>query len=195
MGSLGQRAAKLPAFKVGGLKKKSAVWPWPHSNNSTQIQVRAGSNHSQSLKVGNFAALWSKALKFSALKALNLLKTVSKFQEASRLLRVDLTLSKWPQFISYRGSCQNRRDEHCNVFCSLKYIPVLNGYVFIKNFIRYVNVHLYFSIFQLPLRIISALMRDFHSQEIFIRIKSPSKDESSEKKYEILREFIILQLN
>ena len=30
--SVGQRAAKLLAFNVGGPKKKSAARPWPHSN-------------------------------------------------------------------------------------------------------------------------------------------------------------------
>ena len=32
MGTVGQRAVKLLAFKVGGLKKKFAARPWPHSN-------------------------------------------------------------------------------------------------------------------------------------------------------------------
>ena len=32
MGSVGQRAAKLLAVNVGGLKKKSADRPRPHSN-------------------------------------------------------------------------------------------------------------------------------------------------------------------
>ena len=35
-------ALKLPAFKAGGLKKKSADQPWPHSNQSAQIRVRQG---------------------------------------------------------------------------------------------------------------------------------------------------------
>ena len=34
VGSLGQRAAKLLTFKVGGLKKKSAIRHRPHSNQS-----------------------------------------------------------------------------------------------------------------------------------------------------------------
>ena len=45
------------AVKVGGLKKKSANRPWPHSNQSARIRVRAGSNHSHSLMAGNFAVL------------------------------------------------------------------------------------------------------------------------------------------
>ena len=57
LGSVGQRAAKLPAIKVGGLKKKSAFQPWPHSNRSARVRDRPGSNHSQSFMAGNFAAL------------------------------------------------------------------------------------------------------------------------------------------
>ena len=57
MGSEDQRASKLLAFKVGGLKKKSAAWPQPHLNQSARIRVRPRSNHSQSLMNGNFAAL------------------------------------------------------------------------------------------------------------------------------------------
>ena len=50
MGSVGQRAAKLIAVNVGGLKKKSAIRPQPHLK-------RVKSNHSQSLMASNFAAL------------------------------------------------------------------------------------------------------------------------------------------
>ena len=57
MRSVGQRASKLLAVKVGGLKKKSAARPGPHSNQSAEIRDRPGSNHSQSLIAGNFAAL------------------------------------------------------------------------------------------------------------------------------------------
>ena len=57
IGSVGQRAAKLRSVKVGSLKKKSAIRPWPHSNRSARIRERPGSNHSQSLMAGNFAAL------------------------------------------------------------------------------------------------------------------------------------------
>ena len=35
--SVGQRASKLPAVKVGGLKKKSAIRPWPLSNHSARV--------------------------------------------------------------------------------------------------------------------------------------------------------------
>ena len=57
MGSVGQRAAKLLAVNVGGLKKKSANWPRPHSMQSAWVRCLARSNHSKSLMAGNFAAL------------------------------------------------------------------------------------------------------------------------------------------
>ena len=64
-------ASKLPAVKVRGLKKKSAIWPWPKSNHSARVWVVPGSNHSQSLMAGNFAALWLTDLKLLAIKDLN----------------------------------------------------------------------------------------------------------------------------
>ena len=96
LGSVGQVALKLPAVKVGGLKKKSASRPRPHSNHSAQIRSRANSNHSQSLMAGNFAALWPTNPKFSALKDLILFSTLSKDQKASSILKVGFVLSKWP---------------------------------------------------------------------------------------------------
>ena len=57
MGSVDQRAAKLLAVNFGGLKKKSANRPWPHSNHSASVREHPGSNHSQSLMASNFAAL------------------------------------------------------------------------------------------------------------------------------------------
>ena len=96
LGSVGQRAAKLLAVKVGGLKKKSAGRPRPHSNQLARVRTRAKSNHSQSLMAGNFAALWPTDSKFSALKDLILFSTVSKDQKASSILKVGFALSKWP---------------------------------------------------------------------------------------------------
>ena len=52
--SVGQRASKLPAVKVGGRKKKSADWPRPLSNQSARIRVVPGSNHSQSFFLFSF---------------------------------------------------------------------------------------------------------------------------------------------
>ena len=57
MGSVGQRAAKLLAVNVGGLKKKSAIRYQPHLSQSARVQTRAKLNHSQSLMPVNFAAL------------------------------------------------------------------------------------------------------------------------------------------
>ena len=54
--SVGQRAAKLLAVKVGGLKKKSASRPQPQSASVPGFDSRSRSNHSQSLMAGNFAA-------------------------------------------------------------------------------------------------------------------------------------------
>ena len=57
LGPLDQRASKLQAVNVGGLKQKSAAQPRPHSNQSARIQEPPGSNHSQSLLACNFPAL------------------------------------------------------------------------------------------------------------------------------------------
>ena len=55
--SIDQRALKLIAVKVGGLKKKSAAQPRPHSNRLAHIRDGPGSNHSQSLMASIFAVL------------------------------------------------------------------------------------------------------------------------------------------
>ena len=95
MGSVGQRASKLLAVKVGGLKKKSAVWPRPHSNQLAWVRGGPGSNHSQSLTDGNFAALWPTDPKFLELKDLSRLKKRTKNQVASSILKVVFAFSKW----------------------------------------------------------------------------------------------------
>ena len=59
-GSVGQRTAKLLAVKVGVLKKKSAALAIPPelcASASARVRVCPGSNHSQILKAGTFAAL------------------------------------------------------------------------------------------------------------------------------------------
>ena len=98
--SIGQRAAKLLAVNIRGLKKKSASQPRPLLNQSARVRTRAKSNHSQSLMAGNFAALWSIGPKFSAFKDLMFFSTVSKAQEASSILKVGFALSNWPHFYS-----------------------------------------------------------------------------------------------
>ena len=96
IGPLGQRAAKLLAVKVWGLKKKSAFWPWPYSNLSARIWDCPRSNHSQSLMACNFAALSPTDSIFSALKDLNLLKKYTKYQENSNNCRLGFALSNGP---------------------------------------------------------------------------------------------------
>ena len=96
MGSVGQRAAMILAVNVGGLKKKSANRPWPHSKQLAWVRFRSRSNHSQSLMAGNFAALWPTDSKFSALKDLILFSTVSKVQETGSILKLGFACSMWP---------------------------------------------------------------------------------------------------
>ena len=96
LGSVSQRASKLLAVKVWGLKKKSASRPRPQSASLPRFEPRSRSNHSQSLMAGNFAALWPTDPKSLALKDLNPFKTVSKVQKTSSILRVGFALSKWP---------------------------------------------------------------------------------------------------
>ena len=54
LGSVGERALKLQAVKVGGLKKKSASWP--QSASLLGFDSWSRSNHSESLMASNFAA-------------------------------------------------------------------------------------------------------------------------------------------
>ena len=60
IGSVGQRASKLLAVKVGGLKKNSAALAIAaelFARASTQVRVGPGQNCSQSLMDGKFVAL------------------------------------------------------------------------------------------------------------------------------------------
>ena len=57
MGSVGQRAAKLLAVNVGGLKKKVCHLAWAPVGQSARGRTRGKSNHPQNLMAGNFAAL------------------------------------------------------------------------------------------------------------------------------------------
>ena len=72
MKSIGQRAVKLLAFKVGGLKKKSADWHWPYLNQEARVRHRMDLNHSQKLMDSNCAGLWPTDHIFTALKDLSL---------------------------------------------------------------------------------------------------------------------------
>ena len=113
-------ASKLPVVKVGGLTKKSAIRPRPHSNQSARVRGEPGSNHSQSLMASNFAALWSSDPKFSALKDLNLFKTVYKFQGASGILKVGFVRLKWPHLHrAYLVTIRKYLSPGCTLLCSL----------------------------------------------------------------------------
>ena len=60
VGSVGQRAEKLLAVKIGVLKKKSAasaISAMRVQSHSAPVRFRASSNHFQSLTAGNFEAL------------------------------------------------------------------------------------------------------------------------------------------
>ena len=81
--SVGQRAAKLPAIKL---------WEWLNRDRGSNPSRLADWGRGQladfflrppTLTASNFAALWPKDPKFSALKDLNLFYTMSKVQDAS----------------------------------------------------------------------------------------------------------------
>ena len=80
----------LPLYTLRSLRPKSMQAP------SAQIGLCLESNHSQSLMASNFATLWRKDPKFSALKDLKPFKTVPRIQEAGCILRVGFACSKWP---------------------------------------------------------------------------------------------------
>ena len=145
LGSVGQRAAKLLAVKVGGLKKKSAGRPRPHSNQSARVRFWSRSNHSQSLMASNFATLWPTDSKFLALKNLNPLKTVLKFQEASSVLKMGFALSKWPHLHraylvtvpEYLSQSVRGKGLALTTGCSWVFISWLDKYFFLSpNFLQ-----------------------------------------------------------
>ena len=65
---------------------------------SARVWFQAKSNHFQSLMARNFKALWTTDFKFAAFKDQVQFKSLSKFQEASSILRMGFALSKWPYF-------------------------------------------------------------------------------------------------
>ena len=96
MGSVGQRAANLPAFKVWewfdpGPPRTRADWFECGQGRMADFFVRP-----PTLTTGNFEAIWPKDLKILAIRDLNLLKKYVKYQKASSILRVGFALSKWP---------------------------------------------------------------------------------------------------
>ena len=66
---------------------------------------------------------------FIAIKDPNLLQKDSKNQEATYNFRLGFALSKHPYFISYRRSCQNRSDEHCNYLLLLITFAYFYGFL------------------------------------------------------------------
>jgi len=91
--SIAQWAAKLLAFKVEVLKKKSAISAIPNEVYASAIGLGLslpGFNNSQSLMADNFAAFWLSNLILTAFKNLTPFQIFSKFQEAGSILRVDL---------------------------------------------------------------------------------------------------------
>ena len=112
LGSVGQRAAKLLAVKVGGLKKVCQPAPAPVSQ-CARVRTPAPSNHSQSLMAGNFAALWPTDSKFLATKDLNLLKKHTKNQMASSILKVVFALSKSPHLHRELSNRPGMSVSHC----------------------------------------------------------------------------------
>ena len=86
VGSVGQRAAKLPAIKFWewfdpGPPRTPADWFECGRGRMADFSVRP-----PTFTAGNFEAIWTKDLKFSAIKDLNCLKKYAKYQEASNIL-------------------------------------------------------------------------------------------------------------
>ena len=96
MGSVGQRAAKLLAIKL---------WEW-FDPGTTRIRAdRFDQGRGRvadffmrppTLTASNFAALWPTDLKFLAFKDLNPFSKRIKFEEATSILKVVFSFSKWP---------------------------------------------------------------------------------------------------
>ena len=96
VGSVGQRAANLPAIKVWewfdpGPPRTRADWFECGRGRMADFFVRP-----PTLTTGNFEAIWPKGLKFLAIKDLNCLKKYAKYQEAGSISKVGFALSKWP---------------------------------------------------------------------------------------------------
>ena len=98
--SVGQRAAKLPAIKLWEWLERDRVSNPGRLADWGQGRLADFFLRPPTLTASNFAALWPAEPKFLASKDLIFLKTVSKFQENSSILKVEFTLSKWPHFIS-----------------------------------------------------------------------------------------------
>ena len=96
LGSVSQRAAKLPATKLWELldrarNRTEADWFGWGRGRLADFFLRP-----PTLTACNFAALQPTDPKFLALKDLNLLKKHTKNQVASSILKVVFAFSKWP---------------------------------------------------------------------------------------------------
>ena len=92
--SVGQRAAKLLAVKVGGLKKKSVARPWPHLNHSVAFKNAWGQII---LKVSWLVTLQPFNLQRFTLplwKDLNFLCYILSDKETGSIIKIDFALSK-----------------------------------------------------------------------------------------------------
>ena len=96
MGSIGQRAKKLPAIKL---------WEWLDRDRGSNPGTLADWGRGRladfflrppTLTASNFAALWPTDPKFLALKDLNPFEKYAKNQDASSILKVFFSFSKWP---------------------------------------------------------------------------------------------------
>ena len=92
LGSVGQRAAKLPAIKL---------WEWLERDRGSNPGRLADWGRGRladfflrppTLTASNFAALWPTDPKFLAWKDLSLFKTVSNVREASSIVKVGFAL-------------------------------------------------------------------------------------------------------
>ena len=127
VGSVGQRAANLPAIKL---------WEWLDRDRGSNPGRVADWGRGRladiflrppTLIASNFAALWPTDPKFLTLKDLNPLKKYSKNQEASSILKVVFVISKWPHlhrayllwiwysYLQTVGVCQNSTHSDKNI--------------------------------------------------------------------------------
>ena len=100
VGSVGQRAAKLPAIKLwewfdfARVRTRADWFKWGRGRMADFFM------RPPTLKAGNFEALWLIDPIFTALKVLNPLKRSFKHQEASYNFKLGFALSNRPHFNS-----------------------------------------------------------------------------------------------
>ena len=100
LGSVGQRAAKLPAIKLwewfdfARVRTRADWFKWGRGRMADFFM------RPPTLKAGNFEALWLIDPIFTALKVLNPLKRYFKHQEASYNFKLGFALSNRPHFNS-----------------------------------------------------------------------------------------------